>query len=69
MPGGRTVLVATTRNPMTTETLVFPVDGEGQVTSLLPLVCVKHGADHDLDAAHESLVLDVENGDLDLIGL
>jgi hypothetical protein len=68
MPDGQRVVVSTVRNPMTTETLVLPGDGEGQVTSLMPLVRVKHGVDSDLDAAHESLVLDVENGELDLIG-
>jgi hypothetical protein len=65
-PEGRHVLVATVRNPIVTESSVFPADENGTVASAMHLARVKHGVDDDLDTEHEALVAAVEAGEVEL---
>jgi hypothetical protein len=67
-PEGRQVLVATVRNPIATESAVFPADGTGRVTSAMHLYKAKHDPlEESLDARHEAIVAGVESGELELV--
>jgi hypothetical protein len=47
--------------------MVFPVNEEGEVASLMHLYKAKHGADDDLDAEHDAVVAGVRSGEITLL--
>ena len=65
-PERRTVLVSTVRHRLTSESMNFAADAEGNVAGWMHLHRVPHGAGEDLDAAHEQLVSAVEAGTIPL---
>jgi hypothetical protein len=66
-PSGQRVVVSTIGLPIVRESMVFPVDDEGEVSSLMHLAVRKHRPDEDLHHAHEAVVAGVQSGEIALL--
>jgi hypothetical protein len=60
------VLVSTVCQALVKESVVFPVNDEGEITSSMHLFRRKLGVEDDPDAAHEAIVAGIEDGTITL---